>query len=555
MNKTYYVCKYTPVELLSALGADCALLNEMPEGFERAEQVINPNVCGFGKSVLEAVMSGRVRELVLVNCCDTIRSVCDVLDASGAPDFLFMMDIGHEGNGCSRERLAGQLKALAAAYGRYRRSRFDPIRFRESFRQRRPEPGPYIGVLGARMGDELFDMVKGAMPMRVGNLSCVNNRTAGNTPPPEIDDFDGLIDWYAGVLLGQLPCMRMTDTGGRRQLYEDPDLAGIIYHTVKFCDFYSFEYSEIKNLKDIPLLKIESDYTLQSRGQLATRLEAFAETLGSAAAAPKAGKEHMGKGYFAGIDSGSASTDVVILDKNKKIVAGVIMPTGAGAAGSAGRALEKALKQAGLSREDLDSAVTTGYGRRAVTAGDRSITEITCHARGAHFLDPAVRTVIDIGGQDSKIIRLDEDGRVINFVMNDKCAAGTGRFLEAMARAMEMSLDEFSQRGISFREDITISSMCTVFAESEVVSLVAGSKSVDDIVHGLHKSVAAKTLSLIRRVGGAEKYMMTGGVSLNTGLVRVLSEKLGTELIIRPEAQLCGALGAALFAADTADMT
>ena len=174
----------------------------------------------------------------------------------------------------------------------------------------------------------------------------------------------------------------------------------------------------------------------------------------------------MVKGYYAGIDSGSTSTDVVILDKNREIISSVIMPTGAGAANGAERALEEALKQAKLNREDLDAVVTTGYGRTAISDGDKSITEITCHARGAHFLDPRVRTVVDIGGQDSKVIRLNEDGSVKNFVMNDKCAAGTGRFLEMMAKTMEMSLDELSQVGLSYQEDITISSMCTVFAES-----------------------------------------------------------------------------------------
>ena len=201
----------------------------------------------------------------------------------------------------------------------------------------------------------------------------------------------------------------------------------------------------------MPILKIESDYTIQSSGQLLTRLEAFAESLDTESLTEKENREEehrMGKGYFAGIDSGSTSTDVVILNKEKQIVADIILPTGAGAAIGAERALEEAIKKAGLNREDIDAMVTTGYGRTAIQDGDKSITEITCHARGAHFLDPSVRTVIDIGGQDSKVIRLDEQGNVVNFVMNDKCAAGTGRFLEMMARTMEMGLDELSRRGL-----------------------------------------------------------------------------------------------------------
>lgn len=548
MNKTYYVCKYTPIELLEAFGGECQNLNEMPQGFDHADQIAHPNICGFGKALLEAVMSGKVKELVLVNCCDTIRSVYDILEDSGKLDFLYMIDVLHCDAECSRERTAVQLKGLAKAYGEYKGTRFDEEKFRQAFKKPERIVKPHISVLGARMGNELFDMVQKSMPYPVENDTCVNNRSVGEAEPPKDLGFDELMAWYAKELLGQIPCMRMMDHNGRKRLYNDPGLKGIIYHTVKFCDFYSFEYAQIKQNVTVPLLKIESDYTVQSSGQLLTRLEAFAESMNME---QLEGKElKMGKGYFAGIDSGSTSTDVVILDKDQNIVTGIILPTGAGAAIGAERALEEALKDAGLQREDIDAMVTTGYGRTAISDGDKSITEITCHARGAHFLNPEVRTVIDIGGQDSKVIRLDENGAVANFVMNDKCAAGTGRFLEMMARTMEMSLDDMGKAGLSYKEDITISSMCTVFAESEVVSLIAQNKATDDIVHGLNKAVASKTAALAKRVGGEERYMMTGGVSKNQGLVKTLEEKLGTTLVISDKAQLCGALGAALFAKD-----
>ena len=548
MNKTYYVCKYTPIELLEAFGGECQNLNEMPQGFDHADQIAHPNICGFGKALLEAVMSGKVKELVLVNCCDTIRSVYDILEDSGKLDFLYMIDVLHCDAECSRERTAVQLKGLAKAYGEYKGTRFDEEKFRQAFKKPERIVKPHISVLGARMGNELFDMVQKSMPYPVENDTCVNNRSVGEAEPPKDLGFDELMAWYAKELLGQIPCMRMMDHSGRKRLYNDPGLKEIIYHTVKFCDFYSFEYAQIKQNVTVPLLKIESDYTVQSSGQLLTRLEAFAESMNME---QLEGKElKMGKGYFAGIDSGSTSTDVVILDKDQNIVTGIILPTGAGAAIGAERALEEALKDAGLQREDIDAMVTTGYGRTAISDGDKSITEITCHARGAHFLNPEVRTVIDIGGQDSKVIRLDENGAVANFVMNDKCAAGTGRFLEMMARTMEMSLDDMGKAGLSYKEDITISSMCTVFAESEVVSLIAQNKATDDIVHGLNKAVASKTAALAKRVGGEERYMMTGGVSKNQGLVKTLEEKLGTTLVISDKAQLCGALGAALFAKD-----
>lgn len=548
MSTTYYICKYTPVELLEAFGGKCAILNHMPDNFELSDQVAHPNICGFGKSLLEACMEGKVKELVLVNCCDTIRSAYDVLLEYGKLDFLFLLDIMHSGGTCSREHAQHELRRLAESYGAYKGTSFDAARFREAFRTRKRPTAPYISVLGARVGDELFQLMEKTMPLPVRNDTCVNNRAVAL--PEELDaDFDTLMADYARTLLGQIPCMRMIDTTGRKVLYNDPHLRGVIYHTVKFCDYYGFEYSELKGRLDVPLLKLESDYTIQSSGQLLTRLEAFAESIAPERTLRKETHTNMnGKGLYAGIDSGSTSTDVVIIDRDKNIIAQSILPTGAGAAAGADRALDEALAQAGLSRSDINATVTTGYGRTAVGLGDQSITEITCHAKGAYFLDPSVRTIIDIGGQDSKVIRLDENGNVTNFVMNDKCAAGTGRFLELMARTLELSLDDMSRLGLEWKEDVTISSMCTVFAESEVVSLIAENRTPADIIHGLNRSVATKTCALCRRVGGEESYMMTGGVSKNRGVVTEIEKILGVKLHISDKAQLNGALGAALFA-------
>lgn len=546
MNTTWYICKYTPVELLEALGGSCQVLDDMPENFELSDEVSHPNLCGFGKAVIEACLEGKVKELVLVNCCDTIRSAYDVLLAHGNLDFLFMMDMLHCGDACAREKTKRELLRLAQAYAAYKGTQFQLERFRAAFRPAARPNSPYLSVLGGRVGKQLFDMMERAMSMPLHNDTCVHNRSV-YPPAGDITQFDGLMEWYAGELLGQLPCMRMTDTAGRKRLYQDPHLQGVIYHTVKFCDYYGFEYSQLRRELTVPLLKVESDYTLQSSGQLQTRLEAFAESL-SPQQQKKGTKKMSGNGYYVGIDSGSTSTDVAILDREKNIVSQVILPTGAGAAAGAERALEQALEQAGLKLGDISATVTTGYGRSAIQQGDKSITEITCHAKGAHFLDPQVRTIIDIGGQDSKVIRVDEQGNVINFVMNDKCAAGTGRFLELMARTLELSMDEMSTAGLTWKEDITISSMCTVFAESEVVSLIAQNKSRADIIHGLNESVASKTCALCRRLGGEPVYMMTGGVSKNQGVAQAIERRLGAELRISQQAQLNGALGAALFA-------
>ncbi|WP_270303980.1 acyl-CoA dehydratase activase [Baileyella intestinalis] len=586
----HYECKYTPVELIQALGGQPELMNSMGESFPKADILGSPNLCGFGKTVIETAVSGNIKDLFLVNCCDTITSAGDIIRDAGTTNFLYTMDLPHCQSACSRELLTARLEDFAARYIQHTGAVFDGEKFRQAFAPAEVPGGPYIAVIGARMGDQLFDMVKDVMPLPARNLTCVSGRDLGHSVPPETQDFHQLMDWYAGQLLAQTPCMRMEDISGRKSLFNDPDLAGIIYHTIKFCDFYSFEYSRIKDEAGVPLLKLESDFTLQSSGQVLTRLEAFGETIRSSRRAgssgnqqPKtginsginseiheplyegldgefaggfdgefagepAGRNKEGTRYYAGIDSGSTSTDVVIMDQSGKIITSVILPTGAGAENSAARGLTQALAQAGLEESDLAGVTATGYGRGSINVGDSQVTEISCHARGAHYLFPEVRTVIDIGGQDSKVICLDAGGNVKNFVMNDKCAAGTGRFLDNMARTLEMTLDQMSKRGINYKEDITISSMCTVFAESEVVSLIAKNKSADDIVHGLNKAVASKTGTLVARAGGTEKYMMTGGVSRNAGLVRALEKELGAKLFISPYAQLCGAIGAALFA-------
>jgi predicted CoA-substrate-specific enzyme activase len=249
----------------------------------------------------------------------------------------------------------------------------------------------------------------------------------------------------------------------------------------------------------------------------------------------------------AGIDIGSITTETVIL-QDDRILASSILPTGAKSRVAAERSLDAALTQAGLKREDISAVVTTGYGRASFSSSDKMITEITCHARGAFFVRRETRTVIDIGGQDSKVIRLDEQGRNVDFQMNDKCAAGTGRFLEVMAHALEVKLEELGKLSRSAPRTIHISSMCTVFAESEVVSLIAENQPKEVIIRGLHDAIADRILGMVRRVGVEEGVTLTGGVAKNQGVVKALEERLGVKLFVPPEPQIIGALGAALLA-------
>ncbi len=555
----YYVCKYAPVELFKVFGQECAVLDEMPENFDKSDKIAHANLCGFGKSMIQEVLEGKVEELILVNCCDSMRRVYDIIESTGKCKFLYMLDLPHEDNECENEKFAGSIRKLKDAYEKYSGKKFDRELFISSFAGIEAQKQPYIGLLGVHVSSVLEQTINDNIKMDVENLTCTSGRRLIILPEDMRKmDEDTMFLAYAESLLGQMPCFRMNNSTRRNQLFLDPNLKGIIYHTIKFCDYYGFEYASIKKNIKVPLLKIETDFTSQSAGQLLTRIQAFSETIegsedmDTAKNISEEAKKKMQSGvyYVAGIDSGSTSTDVVILDQDGKIKSTMIIPTGGGAMMSAEKSLEKAVEKAGINKDDIIRIVTTGYGRAYIDSGDDSITEITCHAKGAHYLNPNVRTVIDIGGQDIKAISIDENGAVKNFLMNDKCAAGTGRFLEMMARTLGLALEEMSTKGLEWKENIVISSMCTVFAESEVVSLVAQNKEVADIIHGLNMSVASKVGALAARLGqnNPGEYMMTGGVAKNKGITNALEEKLGAKLYICDEAQLCGALGAALFA-------
>lgn len=543
-DKIYYVCKYTPVELLAGFGMEAERLDPTPASFECADGCAHPNLCGYGKAVLEEVIQKGIKRLLLVDCCDVCRRIYDVLTQRGDMEFLFLLSLPHKNGKAENMLLASELIRLKYELAAQTDVSFDEkkavISWREGVEAGRKQTlaEPHISVVGAHGGGALLELVRKRSPLPVADNTCTGRRELTELEENPVRFYAD----YAEALLNQRhPCMRMQF--GTEEA--DEAAAGVICHTVKFCDYYGFQYRRLRSKEGAPLLKIETDCTPQSHGQLQTRLDAFAETL-HPKAAPLA-RNRSGR-FYAGVDSGSATTDVVILNEERRIVADVILPTGAGAASGAERALDAAIKRAGLTRGDLAAVVTTGYGRETVGISDASVTEITCHAKGAHFLCPDARTVIDIGGQDSKVIRLDAEGNVETFVMNDKCAAGTGRFLEMMARTLQLSLEKMDELGLQWKNEVMISSMCTVFAESEVVSLVAENTPGEDIIHGLNMAVAAKTAALVRRLDAQPAFIMTGGVARNQGVVRTLEEKLGARIVIPREAQLCGALGAALFA-------
>lgn len=250
---------------------------------------------------------------------------------------------------------------------------------------------------------------------------------------------------------------------------------------------------------------------------------------------------------FAGIDIGSITAKSALI-KNGELIGTLVIPTGYNPVTSGEKVFSDLLAQTEINPQDVTAIVATGYGRNSVAFADKAMTEIICHGVGAHFLNPKIRGIIDVGGQDSKAIALDTSGQVENFAMNDKCAAGTGRFLEVMAKALEVELNELGNMSQRSNAPSKISSICTVFAESEVISMIAGQQKREDIIAGIHESAAARVAGLATKAKLQSPVIMTGGVAKNKGMIKALESRLGIEILVGNFPQENGAIGAAVLA-------
>lgn len=255
--------------------------------------------------------------------------------------------------------------------------------------------------------------------------------------------------------------------------------------------------------------------------------------------------------YGIGLDIGSTTTKAVLIDLDRNVLAAHLIQTGASGSAAIAKCLDELSSQTNVDAIDDVPIVSTGYGRALVSAVKKTVTEITCHSVGIHHLNPAIRLLIDIGGQDAKVIRIGENGRPTDFELNDKCSAGTGRFLEVMARVLEVSMNELGPLALLSDSPCDISSTCTVFAESEVIGRIGSGALPRDIAAGVHLSMASKVSSLSKRVRVVPPIGITGGVALNPAFRHYLSQQLGSELWIPEEPQLTGALGAAILALET----
>lgn len=592
-----YFCKYVPEEIFQSMDTEIVCMEPHVTNFTQADALMHPNMCSFSKAVLEEFETQDYEGMIFTSCCDSSRRLYDIFRQQFPDKFFFCLDLPRKINDFAVTLYERQLQKLIDAYVTFSGKTYseekllqvckmrsdrekedvtvqkDPVadrtenqeeRANTNISDQRKYPDQIsIALVGARPGTEIRQLITDHQAEIVLDLTCT-----GISRNYELESED-ILHAYAHALLDQLPCMRMAAASNRQRIleaYEDR-IDGIIYHTVKFCDIYAYEYTRLHETSKLPILKIETDATDQCAGQILTRLEAFLESLCAQKGESmilqnkrqQLKKESMNKTqptgdieqkkdrYVMGIDSGSTSTNAVILNSRKEIIASSVIRTGAKSGESAQRILDEILQKAQLQRSDLSKIVSTGYGRVSIPFADENVTEISCHGKGAHYLNPQIRTILDIGGQDSKAIHLNEKGDVTDFVMNDKCAAGTGRFLEMMARTLEVDIAELGPLSLKSTENIEISSMCSVFAESEVISLIAQNKETSDIAHGIHMAIAAKAISLMRRVGLEPGYMMTGGVAKNPGVVRVLEEQLKAPLFISDEPEIVGALGAALY--------
>lgn len=254
--------------------------------------------------------------------------------------------------------------------------------------------------------------------------------------------------------------------------------------------------------------------------------------------------------YAAGVDVGSTQTKAIIINESREIVGRSLIDTGSNVCTAAEQSYLEALKNGGVPDEQVEFVVGTGYGRYRVTFGNTQVTEISCHGRGAVHMFPRTQTVVDMGGQDTKAIRVGPKGEIVDFCMNDKCAAGTGRFLGAAASALEIPLDQLGPIALRAERPVRISTTCTVFAESEVLSWLGKGKKTEDILMGVHQSIAARSIGLLRRVGIEDEITFTGGVARNVGMIEALQNGLGHSLNVSEDSHFMGALGAALFALD-----
>lgn len=591
MKTGLFNCTYIPVEIIKAAGLLPARTIGDEPVLEKAEAYLHRNLCAFCRQAFDRCLSEIEKSEALcfiAPSCDSSRKLAETLKHYHS-EKTHILEIPRHSTEPAIELLSGRYRQLAKKLQISEAKLEEAINWANNIRREiklflkkfenseTPKWSQFQKILNRiwefsaeELRKELSKietftpearvLVAGGLvdkPLLFEFFEDLNvlgiNETCGGIRPFTVEVSKSTNPYWAlaEAYLKRVPCARNSGGVQRRfdfikNLISSYRIHGIVYHTIKFCELYGVEQAIVsKKLEGFPFVFIETDYSSLSIGQIRTRIEAFVESIIRKKKPFIISKKPE---FFAGIDSGSTSTNMVIIDREKNIVGFKTIPTGASSLKTSQRVFEELTSHLKLPKEKISYIVATGYGRVVIPFANEIITEISCHAKGTHHLFPQVRTIIDIGGQDSKVIRINEKGDVIKFVMNDKCAAGTGRFLEVMSKVLQVPLDEMGKLSLEATEVVPITSICTVFAESEVISLIAEGKPTSGILAGVHSSIASRVVSMMERIGKEPEYAMTGGVARNIGVVKAIESRIGRKLLIHSTPEIVGALGAALFA-------
>lgn len=566
----YYSCSYIPMEVL--LGSDSE--------FHRITSVapvscheLGCNLCGYAKTVYEKGMELSSDDYLLIaDSCDAMRRIGDLLsELSSARVFILRLpwkrdadaveflsgEIGdlttflensgvavnlHTGIGRFNDLvdhvLTNEIRVEGADLSRLYLSALDGNKAKIDSNLVSRGPRKRIALSGGVTDIGAFDnAVEKAGGIMVSNDTCLGRRPFSSKTADNIEPLTAIAE---RLLKWRSPCARFSETISA----SDESADATVFVVPKFCDFFDF----VRPRDNMKTYRVELDFPLNSDGQLTTRIGALMEKNDSRSVL------HSEEGttvIYAGVDSGSTTTNGVLIDGKGRIIFSKTVKTGIRASNTAEGLMQEMTEFSRKNGNQIGKCISTGYGRLLVSSASDKITEISCHARGVFELFPEARGIIDIGGQDSKVIRLNSGGNVEDFAMNDKCAAGTGRFLEVMASALEMDTEKMSSLARKSKKDISISSVCTVFAESEVVSLIGMGERIEDISAGLFKAIAKRVGAMYSRLGSPTPLVFTGGVARNAGVVEAMKMLFKTEILIPDVPDIMGAYGAALFARES----
>ena len=576
----YYACSYVPMEILFSSGEKFKRL----KGSDYSHStLIHCNLCGYSKAIFAEVMSlGKDDIFIGVDSCDAMRRITDILNEKAKAE-IFTLKLPWKRDELSGQFLASELERLVLFLSETLKKEINEDNLKGGINEYNSLV-EYIKEIskktsGVDQGKLLSKAFNGEKQIieDFGDVPVKNRiSVSGGVIDPE--EIAKIIEQSGGTMIDLNTCTgtrafnRCIELEGKTSLESiskrimdrepcgrffeeekyDSESDGLIKIQPKFCDFYDGTYNEKGN----PQINLQLDYPIDSRGQLKTRIGAFLENISSKKTKNKKNKVTKSpvdkKAVYFGIDCGSTTTNIVVLNEDEEIVFWKNSRTGSNAEHTINGLLDEAFQSLNIDEESISYCVSTGYGRELVKIADESITEITCHAKGVVTDIKEAKSIIDIGGQDSKIITLNENGKVDRFVMNDKCAAGTGRFLEVMAGVMQKDLDEMAEISKKSSKNLSISSMCTVFAESEVISLIGKGEKLEDISSALFKAISRRIINMYKGLNAKFPVVFTGGVARNSGMVAALEDQLKTDIILPKIPDIMGAYGAALFALELA---